>query len=335
MCVPDVRHQRLASFFIFKHIIQNCQLLRLHSSSESEWTNESINQCMNEWSTLSIVKIMTDKTRYTCGGGDPTRLALSTTNLKCNGLEQTQPLSDRLVPNHVTHGTEVWALMSPLNFYCVPPPSTAVMLHSRHCNTVLVQSQHTAHSVKCGLNLNTLRNSKTVLKTTRRNFLSSLNHLLLLTYQGPMMEKKSMCKKMCKHWGNYWNINISAAVAGTSYTAVVTTVTIIATNLCTAVATDNVWQYTAVVTTVTIIATDLHTVVATDNVWQYTAAYLHTTVVTTVTIIATDLCTAVATDNVWQYTAVVTTVTIIATDLCTAVVTMCGNIQLWLPLSES
>jgi len=50
---------------------------------------------------------MTDKTRYTCGGGDPTRLALSTTNLKCNGLEQTQPLSDRLVPNHVTHGTEV------------------------------------------------------------------------------------------------------------------------------------------------------------------------------------------------------------------------------------
>jgi hypothetical protein len=150
--------KRLASFFILKHVIQNCQPLRLHSSSKSEWMNESINQSikiwMNEWSTLSIGKMMTDKTKSTWGEGGPNPcLALSTTNLKCYGLGQRHGLSVTgwCLPRHTAQKSED---MSSLNFYCVPPPpSTAVMLHSRHskhCNTVLVQSQHTAQSVEHG-----------------------------------------------------------------------------------------------------------------------------------------------------------------------------------------
>ena len=112
---------------------------------------------------------------------------------------KTWPLSDRLVPNHTTHGTEVWALMSSLNFYCVPlpPPSTAVMLHSKHCSTVVVRSQHTAHSAERGYWIWTHYEIVRQFSRPPDNFLSSLYHLLLLTYQAPMMEKESMCKKMC------------------------------------------------------------------------------------------------------------------------------------------
>jgi hypothetical protein len=229
--------KRLASFFIFKHVIQNCQLLRVHSSSESEWTNESINQ----WSTLSIGKIMTDKTKCTWGRGDPTHLALSTTNLKCNSLGQTRPLSDRLVPNHVTNGTEVWALMSPLNFYCIPPPSTAVMLHSRHskhCNTVPVQSQHTAHSVKCGYWIWTHYEIVRLFSWRPDITFWAAWIICCCLYIKGLWWKKNQCVRKCANTGVITETyNISAAVAGTSYTAVVTIVTIIAIDLHTAVAT--------------------------------------------------------------------------------------------------
>lgn len=65
---------------------------------------------------------------------------------------------------------------------------------------------------------------------------------------GLMMEKESMCKKRANTLAITETFKICATVSETSYTpaylhtAVVTTVVIIATNLCTSAATDNVWQ---------------------------------------------------------------------------------------------
>ena len=164
--------------------------------------NEWINQWMYEWKNdqhSALGRWWQIKPKV-LGGGTLFSLVYHKSEMQQSGTK-TRPPSDRLVPNHVMHDTEFWTLMSSLNFYCVPPPpSTAAMLHSKnskHCNTVLVQSQHTAHSVSVVTESNTLQNSNTVLTTTRHNFLSSLYHLLLLTYQRPMMEKESMCKKMC------------------------------------------------------------------------------------------------------------------------------------------
>jgi len=139
--------------------------------------------------------------KYLGGGPNPCLAIYHKSEMQWSGTK-TWPLSDRLVPNHNTHGTEVLALMSSPNFYCVPPPpSTAVMLHgrhSKHCNTVLVQSQHTAQSAEHDYWICT---HYEIVRLFSRppdiTFWAARNHLLLVIYQGPMMEKEWMCEKMC------------------------------------------------------------------------------------------------------------------------------------------
>jgi hypothetical protein len=163
----------------------------------NKWMNESINQSINDQHS-ALGKLWQIKPDVLGEGvTQPAWPCLpqiwNVTVWDRHGLSVT----DWCLTTSRTSQKSEWALMSPLNFYCIPPPSTAIMLHSRHskhCNTVPVQSQHTAHSVKCGYWIWTHRKCAN-------------NGVITETY------------------------NIAAAVAGTYYTAVVTTVTIIATDL--------------------------------------------------------------------------------------------------------